>query len=124
MANKTDTTATANEVRLVGRVATGATTRELPSGDTVTMLRVVVARPPRARRPRGPSSDTLDCAVWSARLRERAARLPPGALVEVQGALRRRFWRSPTGSASRYEVEVVSLRRLPPARMATTAAAP
>lgn len=124
MANTTDTTATANEVRLVGRVATGATTRELPSGDTVTVLRVVVARPPRARRPRGPSSDTLDCAIWSARLRQRAARLPPGAIVEVQGALRRRFWRTPTGSASRYEVEVVSLRRLPPSLVATTGEAP
>jgi single-strand DNA-binding protein len=124
MANSTESTGTANEVRLVGRVATGATTRELPSGDTVTVLRVVVARPPRARRPRGPSSDTLDCAVWSARLRQRAARLPPGTLVEIQGALRRRFWRTPTGSASRYEVEVISLRRLPPGVVATTGTAP
>ena len=123
MANRTDSTAAANEVRLVGRVATGATTRELPSGDTVTVLRVVVARPPRARRPRGPNSDTLDCAVWSARLRQRAARLAPGTLVEVQGALRRRFWRTPTGSASRYEVEVISLRRLPPSLAAPTATA-
>ena len=114
MTNSVDTIVAANEVRLVGRVATGATTRELPSGDTVTVLRLVVPRSPRARRPRGPSSDTLDCAVWSARLRQRAARLAPGTLVEVQGALRRRFWRTPTGPASRYEVEVVSLRRVPP----------
>ncbi|MFL6100413.1 MAG: single-stranded DNA-binding protein [Actinomycetales bacterium] len=124
MTNSKDTIVAANEVRLVGRVATGATTRELPSGDTVTVLRLVVPRSPRAGRPRGPSSDTLDCAVWSARLRQRAARLAPGTLVEVQGALRRRFWRTPTGPASRYEVEVVSLRRLPPSLAATTAAGP
>jgi single-strand DNA-binding protein len=50
--------------------------------------------------------------------------LPPGTLVEIQGALRRRFWRTPTGSVSRYEVEVISLRRLPPGVVATTGTAP
>jgi single-strand DNA-binding protein len=38
-------------------------------------------------------------------------RVPDGTEVEVRGSLRRRFWRSPTGPASRYEVEVRSLRR-------------
>ena len=34
-------------------------------------------------------------------------------MVEVEGVLRRRFWRGAAGPASRYEVEVVALRRLP-----------
>ena len=42
-----------NEVRLVGRLAADPRLRELPSGDTVWNLRVVVERPcPRARRSR------------------------------------------------------------------------
>lgn len=108
-----------NQVRLVGRVAASATTRELPSGDTVATLRLVVDRPPRARRPRGPTSDTVDCAVWGSRLRQRAGGLSPGTVVEVEGALRRRFWRTPGGPASRYEVEVTALRRLTATTTAT-----
>jgi single-strand DNA-binding protein len=103
-----------NQVHLVGRVAAPAASRTLPSGDTVTVLRVVVDRPPPSRRspPRAPTTDTLDCAIWTARLRQRAAALVPGAIVEVDGALRRRFWRSGSGPVSRYEVEVAALRRV------------
>jgi single-strand DNA-binding protein len=92
-----------NEVHLRGRWA-GATERELPSGDLVVTARIVVAR-------HAGGVDALDCAVWPAGLRRRAVRVPDGTEVEVRGSLRRRFWRSPTGPASRYEVEVRSLRR-------------
>lgn len=104
-----------NQVHLVGRVAAPAASRILPSGDTVTVLRLVVDRPPPSRRsqPRAPTTDTVDCAIWTARLRQRAAALSPGTIVEVDGALRRRFWRSGSGPVSRYEVEVAGLRRLP-----------
>ena len=104
-----------NQVHLVGRVAAPAASRILPSGDTVTVLRVVVDRPPPTRRspPRAPTTDTVDCAIWTARLRQRAASLATGAIVEVDGALRRRFWRSGSGPVSRYEVEVAALRRVP-----------
>ena len=34
------------------------------------------------------------------------------SVVEIEGTLRRRFWRSAGGPTSRYEVEVVALRRL------------
>lgn len=102
-----------NEVHLVGRVAAAAASRVLPSGDVVTLLRLVVDRPPAARRSvRAPTNDTLDCAIWTARIRQRAERLEPGSVVEIDGALRRRFWRTAGGAASRYEVEVRSLRRV------------
>jgi single-strand DNA-binding protein len=101
-----------NEVHLVGRVAAAGESRTLPSGDAVTVLRVVVARPETSRRgPRTPTVDTVECAIWTARLRQRAVALPAGTMVEIDGALRRRFWRTPGGPASRYEVEVTSLRR-------------
>ena len=104
----------ANEVHLIGRVAGAAVSRILPSGETVTMLRVVVDRPPSPRRQGGPPSDTVDCAVWTARLRQRAGAVTPGTVVEIDGALRRRFWRTSAGAASRYEVEVTALRRVSP----------
>jgi single-strand DNA-binding protein len=38
--------------------------------------------------------------------------LADDAVVEVSGSLRRRFWRTPAGPASRYEVEVNAIRRV------------
>jgi single-strand DNA-binding protein len=109
----------ANEVHLIGRVAAPAASRSLPSGDIVTVLRVVVDRPASARRSvRTPSTDTVDCAIWTARIRQRAQALVPGTVVEIEGSLRRRFWRTPGGAASRYEVEVHGLRRVPQAATA------
>lgn len=95
-----------NEVRLRGRW-TAAAERELPSGDVVVTARLVV---PRA----GPGVDTIDCAVWRGPLRRRAMKVVEGNIVEVDGSLRRRFWRTPSGAASRYEVEVSALRRAAP----------
>ena len=92
-----------NEVRLRGRW-TAASARELPSGDQLVTARLVVGRA-------GTGVDTIDCAVWSTTLRRRALKLDEGSTVEVDGSLRRRFWRTPTGAASRYEVEVSALRR-------------
>lgn len=105
-----------NEVVLVGRVSGEPEERELPSGDVLVSFRVVVARPP-GRRPtapgrRAPTIDTLDCVAWSAGARRTARALAEGDVVEVEGALRRRFWRAAVGSASRTEVEATSLRRL------------
>jgi single-strand DNA-binding protein len=106
---------TRNEVLLVGRLAAPAEERELPSGDVLSSFRVVVDRPP-ARRPapgtRPPTVDALECVVWTAALRKAAAGWGPGDVLEVQGSLRRRFWRAPTGASSRYEVEVVRAKRV------------
>lgn len=38
--------------------------------------------------------------------------MPKTDRVEVEGALRRRFWRSSSGLASRYEVEGIAVRRV------------
>lgn len=103
-----------NEVRLVGHVSGGGQERTLPSGDPLVTFRLVVPRP--ERRGRGAASgrvgvDTLDVACWTARTRASAARLAEGQVVEVEGALRRRFFAAGPGRASRYEIEARRVRR-------------
>lgn len=94
-----------NHVEITGRVSGDPTTRELPSGDELVTLRVVVARG------HGSPVDTIDCACWSARSRRAAGRFRDGDRVSAEGGLRRRFFRTPAGAASRYEVEVTRLVR-------------
>ncbi len=147
-----------NEVRMRGRVAAAPEVKELPSGDQLVTMRVVVGRtdarrdgPARskdgagstrskdgagsARSRDGTASgrskdeavavrtvvDTIDVACWSASARRAAGRFAAGDVVEVEGALRRRFFRTGAGAASRYEVEARSLRR---ASAPTRASAP
>jgi len=102
-----------NEVTVGGRISGSPVERELPSGDTVVQLRLVVPRSvPRRRVGEGGATvDTIDVACWTKALQRKAVRLKPGDLVTVRGALRRRFWRSAAGPASRYEVEVTALDR-------------
>jgi single-strand DNA-binding protein len=109
----------ANQVRLVGRLAVQPVHRELPSGDPLVSFRLVVERDPstvRAARAggssRSPTVDTLECSAWRRDVQRTLARTGPGDVLEVQGALRRRFWRTGAGAASRSEVEVVRVRRL------------
>ena len=99
-----------NEVNLVGRLAAAPVATELPSGDVVVTMRLVVDRDSRARRP--PSVDTINCSAWGARVRRSISAWSPGDTVEVEGALRRRFWQGNGGANSRYEVEVRNARRL------------
>lgn len=108
---KTRTKATAptedavNSVELAGRVSGEPEARVLPSGDDLVTLRLVVARPA------GGPVDTIDLSCWSRSARRSASRLSDGDHVHVTGALRRRFFRTPGGAASRYEVEVATLSR-------------
>ncbi len=99
-----------NDVRLVGRLSAAAVERELPSGDVCTTWRLVVRRPTATRA--GPSIDTIDCLAWVGGVRRQCLRWRPGDVIEVEGALRRRFWRSPGGPTSRCEVEVRRARRV------------
>ena len=101
-----------NEVNLVGRISVDPQERELPSGDRVAQLRVVV---PRSTDGGVGRVDTIDVACWSARTRRSARALKAQDLVEVAGALRRRFFRTGTVTVSRYEVEALSLKRIRPA---------
>ncbi len=81
----------------------------MPSGDQAVVWRVVVNRPVPAARVR---VDTLACVAWKAGTRRSALSWQAGDTVEIDGALRRRFWRTPGGPASRYEVEVAKARRI------------
>ena len=99
-----------NEVLLVGRLSAAPEVRVLPSGDEITTWRLVVARDDAVDG--RPSQDTLDCTAWSARTRKAAASWEAGDVVEVEGALRRRFWKTPASLASRCEIEVSRGRRL------------
>ena len=103
-----------NEVRLVGRLAVEPVRRELPSGDVLMSFRLVVTRSSThpARQKRGPTIDTLDCAAWRRDVQRSLGRLRPGDLVQVEGSLRRRFWRAGAAAVSRSEVEVERISRV------------
>jgi single-strand DNA-binding protein len=103
-----------NQVQLQGRLSRPPEEKVLPSGDTVWSFRVVVPRPEGAR----PGVDWVDCSVWSGRLRRSVASWSVGDVVEVTGALRRRFFRVAGSPVSRVEVEASSgrlIRRADPA---------
>jgi single-strand DNA-binding protein len=95
-----------NEVFLRGRLAAAAEFRELPSGDILAVFRVTVTRPAgdRAR------VDSIECASVRARVHRTLERASAGDEIEVVGALHRRFWRSPSGLASRYAVDAEKVR--------------
>ena len=95
-----------NEIVIVGRVTSPAVERVLPSGDTICSWRVTVDRAGDA------GYDVVDCTAWTARNRRSAAAFGKGDIVEITGALRRRFWRAGAAVASACDVEVRSARRL------------
>ncbi len=109
-----------NVVHIVGRLGAAAAAKELPSGDVVVSFRVVMRRTRRTRARStgdapgiGAQVDTIDCAAWRADVRKAVSGWEPGDVVEVEGALRRRFWRDPArGATSRVEVEVARAKRL------------
>lgn len=95
----------ANEVRLVGRLSADPAEVTLPSGDTLWAFRLVVERADAGGR-RGQQVDTLDCAVWGGRVKRSVPSWSGGDLVEVTGAIRRRFYAAGAAKVSRYQVEV------------------
>lgn len=102
---------TNNEVRLIGRVSAEPIERELPSGDLIVSLRVIVDRPRQMDDLRR-KVDVIDLACWPARTRAAAMRRLPGDSVLVIGCLRRRFFTTAQGRTSRYEVEVERLKKI------------
>ena len=95
-----------NDLLLRGRVSAPATTKELPSGDTVVEFRLIITRSKRE------GVDTLDIAAWSAKARKKALTLAADDWVEVSGSVHRRFWQGPAGIASRWQVEAAEIVRL------------
>jgi single-strand DNA-binding protein len=95
-----------NDLLLRGRVSAAATTKQLPSGDKVVEFRLIITRESRE------GVDTLDIAAWSAKSRKTALTLGPDEWVEISGAIHRRFWQSPGGLASRWQVEALEISRL------------
>ena len=56
------------------------------------------------------TADWVDCAVWGGRPRRAVSRWGAGDVVEVEGALRRRFFHGGPGMSTRLEVEVLGGR--------------
>jgi single-strand DNA-binding protein len=94
-----------NDVALRGWVTTIATERELPSGDLVVQFRIAITRPEGG-------VDTIDLESWSAKTRRSALTLKDGEWVEIAGSIRRRFWKSQAGLASRWQVVTTEIKRL------------
>lgn len=97
-----------NVVRLVGRVCRVAEARSLPSGDEVWTLWVSV--PDDRLRDGRRRVDVIACTAWAGRAIRSLASWRLGDLVEVEGSLRHRFFKTGGGTASRTEVEVRSAR--------------
>ena len=95
-----------NDLLLRGRVSAPATVKELPSGDKVVEFRLIVSRIDRD------GVDTLDIAAWSGKSRKTALSLKSDDWIEVSGSVHRRFWQSPAGLASRWQVEAEEISRL------------
>ena len=95
-----------NDLLLRGRVSAPATSKELPSGDKVVEFRLIITRSERE------GVDTLDIAAWSAKSRKIALTLQGDEWIEVSGSIHRRFWQSPTGVASRWQIEADEILRL------------
>ena len=100
-----------NDVVLRGKLSAPAEVRTLPSGDTLVSFRLVVRRP--GPQVRGRSTDTLPCITYDRALQKRVAAWQAGDVVEVEGALQRRFWRTATGTTSMTEVNCRRGRKVP-----------
>jgi single-stranded DNA-binding protein len=95
-----------NKVNLVGRISEPAKEKTLPSGDVLVEFRLIIERDDRE------GVDTLDIATWPAQLKKRALKLEEDQWVGIKGVLRRRFWKTPSGVASRWQVEAREITRL------------
>jgi len=95
-----------NDLLLRGRVSAPATVKELPSGDKVVEFRLIVSRIDCD------GVDTLDIAAWSGKTRKTALSLKSDEWIEVSGSVHRRFWQSPAGLASRWQIEASEISRL------------
>ncbi|UUZ58993.1 single-stranded DNA-binding protein [Nocardioides sp. B-3] len=97
-------------MRLIGRVSGEAAEKTLPSGTVISAFRVVTDRPPG--HDSGQLVDTLECTARTARVRRSTRSWRKGDPVEVEGAVRRNFFATAAGKASRVDIEVRSARMI------------
>lgn len=97
-----------NAVYLVGRVTSVAEDIELPSETILTRFRIVV---PRAKPTTKTTVDAIDLIAMKAGLQRKARSLAVGDIVEVDGEIRRRFWKAGVSVASRVEIEISTLAK-------------
>ena len=101
-----------NEVRLVGRLSADPVERELPSGGTLVVSRVVVERDVGSAYGRRQTVDVIDCSGWAPRVQRAMRGWHAGDVVDLRGAVRRRFFQVRGQTAARVEIEVSSARRI------------
>jgi single-strand DNA-binding protein len=105
-----------NEVRLRGRLSGTPERRQLPSGDEVVRLRLVLARgdgvtdaiPVQVGPAPGPGRRARNGQTGRRALTD-AERLLPGSWVSVEGRLQRRWWQAGGGRRSQLEVVATAL---------------
>ena len=108
-----DEPAARNRVDLRGRVFSPPVERSLSSGALVVTFRLSLVRDNNAMGAASRSAaDWVDCAAWGGRTRRSVSRWEVGDLVEIDGALRRRFFRAAARTTTRVEVEVLGARRV------------
>lgn len=118
---------TSSYVSVIGRLGARHQTRELPSGVEITSFTVIVDRafedngrsstkkkaagPGDSSRPGAVRVDSIACVSSRTRVRDLVDRWEPGTVVEIEGSLRRRFWRSGGRLGSAMDVDVRTMRR-------------
>jgi len=115
MSTEDETPETANTVQLRGRLAADPQERVLPSGDRLWTCRLIVPRAEirmLASGRKGPSVDVIELAGWTSKVRRSMSSWHADDVVGVEGALRRRFYRTGGSVGSRMEVEVTTARVL------------
>jgi single-strand DNA-binding protein len=109
MSQDVDKAGELNQVMLRGRVTSAPEGRTLPSGTAIVAFRVAVGRD-KTHMTAGSrqTSDWVDCVAWGPRPKRSVASWQVGDLVEIQGALRRRYFRRDAALPNtRVEVEVL-----------------
>ena len=101
-----------NEVHLIGRLSAAAEFRTLPSDAVMCTFTLIVDRHDSDLRSKQ-RVDVISCVAWTPRLRRQVGAWSEGDVVELEGAIRKRFFRTSGGATgSRVEVEVRSARRV------------
>jgi len=99
-----------NSVEIAGIVSHLPQERELASGNRILSWRIKVPREQTG-------SDSIPCAISfdnvPKSLLSRIESLEVGQTVSIEGLLRSRFWQGSAGNASRVEVEVTALKKIP-----------